>query len=222
MCIVMIHILMQATHFRFIHCVERFTLQNKHGEWEKCFEMSGLGFQPIDCYNSGYGGMVISLIIIFAYLSIYATFFFSPLFCIYKAWLLLIFHLDSQLENKYAKETSQLNPPHRFVPWVVVNNQPLQEVSPSLILDGFSLLFYFFFCSPSQNSNFSVILQDFENFMAYICKAYKGNPKPEACRSLSYQNYSTENFIGNSNSAICYVGERRNFTSLNLAEKIPR
>ncbi|KAK2647421.1 hypothetical protein Ddye_014910 [Dipteronia dyeriana] len=32
-----------------------------------------------------------------------------------------------QLEQNYATETGQLNPPHRFVPWVVVNNQPLQE-----------------------------------------------------------------------------------------------
>lgn len=32
-----------------------------------------------------------------------------------------------QLELKYAEETSELNPAHTFVPWVVVNNQPLQE-----------------------------------------------------------------------------------------------
>jgi hypothetical protein len=36
---------------------------------------------------------------------------------------------EMQLQRKYAAETSQLNPPHRFVPWVVVNNQPLREVS---------------------------------------------------------------------------------------------
>jgi interferon gamma-inducible protein 30 len=33
-----------------------------------------------------------------------------------------------QIDQKYAKETAQLNPAHRFVPWVVVNNQALQEV----------------------------------------------------------------------------------------------
>ena len=38
--------------------------------------------------------------------------------------------LISQIEQKYAKETAELNPPHRFVPWVVVNNQALQEVGP--------------------------------------------------------------------------------------------
>ncbi|KAJ9180531.1 hypothetical protein P3X46_008759 [Hevea brasiliensis] len=31
------------------------------------------------------------------------------------------------LEQQFAAETARLNPPHRFVPWVVVNNQPLQE-----------------------------------------------------------------------------------------------
>ncbi|KAM3737794.1 hypothetical protein ACB098_09G083600 [Castanea mollissima] len=33
----------------------------------------------------------------------------------------------SKLLQKYADETGHLNPPHRFVPWLVVNNQPLQE-----------------------------------------------------------------------------------------------
>ncbi|PNX82910.1 gamma-interferon-inducible lysosomal thiol reductase-like protein, partial [Trifolium pratense] len=32
------------------------------------------------------------------------------------------------IDQKYAKETAQLNPAHRFVPWVVVNNQALQEL----------------------------------------------------------------------------------------------
>nr|XP_011466176.1 PREDICTED: gamma-interferon-inducible lysosomal thiol reductase-like isoform X1 [Fragaria vesca subsp. vesca] len=75
-------------HFRFIQCVERLTLQNKHNKWADCFEMSKLGTVPIDCYNSGYG---------------------------------------NQIETKYAKETIQLNPPHKFVPWLVINNKPLAE-----------------------------------------------------------------------------------------------
>ncbi|KAJ8898912.1 hypothetical protein K2173_008405 [Erythroxylum novogranatense] len=33
----------------------------------------------------------------------------------------------NELEKKYSDETAQLNPAHRFVPWVVVNNHPLQE-----------------------------------------------------------------------------------------------
>ncbi|XP_023875794.2 gamma-interferon-responsive lysosomal thiol protein isoform X2 [Quercus suber] len=122
-------------HFRFIHCVERFTLEGKHTEWINCFQKSGLGTVPIDCYNSGYGNVI---------------------------------------EQKYAKETAQLNPPHRFVPWVVVNNQPIQE--------------------------------DYGNFVAYICKAYKG-PKPEACRSISPMVNSMEK--SNSIQPVCYVDEER-------------
>ncbi|KAL6136074.1 hypothetical protein ACLB2K_061375 [Fragaria x ananassa] len=78
----------QNWHFRFIHCVERLTLQNKHGKWADYFEMLKLGTVPIDCYDIGYG---------------------------------------NQIETKYAKETAKLNPPHRLVPWLVVNNKPLAE-----------------------------------------------------------------------------------------------
>ncbi|KAK8600032.1 hypothetical protein V6N13_060170 [Hibiscus sabdariffa] len=31
------------------------------------------------------------------------------------------------LENQYAAETARLNPQHKFVPWVLVNGQPLEE-----------------------------------------------------------------------------------------------
>lgn len=63
-------------------------------------------------------------------------------------------------------------------------------------------------------------MQDYENFMAYICKAYKGYPKPEACRSLSTEIESTEKV--DLMPQVCYEGEARSFTSLGLAEKIPR
>ncbi|KAK8685300.1 hypothetical protein V6N13_041304 [Hibiscus sabdariffa] len=33
----------------------------------------------------------------------------------------------AKLENQYAAETARLNPQHKFVPWVLVNDQPLQE-----------------------------------------------------------------------------------------------
>ncbi|KAJ1297574.1 hypothetical protein BS78_01G387000 [Paspalum vaginatum] len=58
-----------------------------------------------------------------------------------------------KLELKYAKETDALEPPHQYVPWVVVDGQPL--------------------------------LEDYENFEAYICKAYKGTP-PKACEGLGH------------------------------------
>ncbi|XP_021891051.1 gamma-interferon-inducible lysosomal thiol reductase-like [Carica papaya] len=76
------------------------------------------------------------------------------------------------LEERDFAETSQLNPPHRFVPWLVVNNQPLQE--------------------------------DYENFMSYICNAYKGNGLPEACLGLPLKN---EYWVEKSNSInrVCYA-----------------
>nr|KJB74234.1 hypothetical protein B456_011G281300 [Gossypium raimondii] len=52
---------------------------------------------------------------------------------------------------QYANETAHLKPPQEYVPWVVVNNQPLR--------------------------------QDFENFMKYVCQAYKGDHKPAACKA---------------------------------------
>ncbi|XP_066391520.1 gamma-interferon-responsive lysosomal thiol protein-like isoform X2 [Miscanthus floridulus] len=56
-----------------------------------------------------------------------------------------------KLELEYANQTNALEPPHRYVPWVVVDGQPL--------------------------------LEDYENFEAYTCKAYKGTP-PKACEGL--------------------------------------
>ncbi|XP_051152503.1 gamma-interferon-responsive lysosomal thiol protein-like [Andrographis paniculata] len=35
--------------------------------------------------------------------------------------------LGFQLEKAYSDETTNLQPPHRFVPWVLVNGYPLQE-----------------------------------------------------------------------------------------------
>ncbi|KAJ4915246.1 Thioredoxin superfamily protein [Raphanus sativus] len=58
-----------------------------------------------------------------------------------------------ELQLQYAAETSALEPPHKYVPWVVVDGQPLYE--------------------------------DYENFISYICKAYKGNKLPGACAKYS-------------------------------------
>ncbi|KAJ3699540.1 hypothetical protein LUZ61_003245 [Rhynchospora tenuis] len=57
-----------------------------------------------------------------------------------------------KLELEYAAKTNALEPPHRYVPWVVVDGEPLYE--------------------------------DYENFEAYICKAYKGNNRPEVCDAV--------------------------------------
>ncbi|XP_059431116.1 gamma-interferon-responsive lysosomal thiol protein-like isoform X2 [Corylus avellana] len=57
------------------------------------------------------------------------------------------------LELQYAAETNSLEPPHEYVPWVVVNGEPLYE--------------------------------DYENFVSYICKAYKGTAVLEGCSSVS-------------------------------------
>ncbi|XP_044981857.1 gamma-interferon-responsive lysosomal thiol protein-like isoform X1 [Hordeum vulgare subsp. vulgare] len=56
-----------------------------------------------------------------------------------------------KLSLKYGKQTDALVPPHKYVPWVVVDGEPLYE--------------------------------DYENFEAYVCKAYKGHP-PKICQGL--------------------------------------
>ncbi|URE41065.1 lysosomal thiol reductase [Musa troglodytarum] len=75
-----------------------------------------------------------------------------------------------ELELKYATQTDSLEPPHRYVPWVVVDGQPLYE--------------------------------DYENFEAYICKAYSGEP-PEACSGLTV----ITNQEKESNGHVSYAGE---------------
>ncbi|XVE58982.1 hypothetical protein DITRI_Ditri05aG0007400 [Diplodiscus trichospermus] len=62
--------------------------------------------------------------------------------------------LGQKLELQYAAETNALEPPHTYVPWVVVDDQPLYE--------------------------------DYENFISYVCNAYKGAAVPKACNGLSF------------------------------------
>ncbi|KAL8129047.1 hypothetical protein V2J09_018202 [Rumex salicifolius] len=59
----------------------------------------------------------------------------------------------TELELKYAAETESLVPPHKYVPWVVVDGEPLYE--------------------------------EYENFVSYVCKAYKGTALPSACSNAS-------------------------------------
>jgi len=60
---------MQAQHFKFINCLERLTLENRHNEWFNCFHMTGLGTMPIDCSKSGNGKSVSSFTFFFSYLN---------------------------------------------------------------------------------------------------------------------------------------------------------
>ncbi|KAF5193728.1 Gamma-interferon-inducible lysosomal thiol reductase [Thalictrum thalictroides] len=56
-----------------------------------------------------------------------------------------------ELALKYANETNSLKPPHEYVPWVVVDGEPLRE--------------------------------HFDEFMTYVCNAYKGSHLPKACEN---------------------------------------
>ncbi|CAO2840044.1 unnamed protein product [Amaranthus hypochondriacus] len=62
-----------------------------------------------------------------------------------------------KLNLKYASLTAALDPPHEYVPWVVVDGEPL--------------------------------LEDYGNFISYICKAYKGSP-PSACNKETFKRLS--------------------------------
>ncbi|PWA48574.1 gamma interferon responsive lysosomal thiol (GILT) reductase family protein [Artemisia annua] len=86
------------------------------------------------------------------------------------------------LELQFADETNNLNPPHRFVPWVVVNDHALQE--------------------------------DSGNFVTYICNAYTGENKPEACE----QNVLETNSFKETNSSyqVSYRGAIEHSIPFNL------
>jgi len=92
--------------------------------------------------------------------------------------------LGFQLERSYADETASLNPPRRFVPWVIVDNLPLQE--------------------------------DYQNFVAYVCKAYKGPSMPKACRSPSIDINLSHNV--NSIGQVCHANEAKTQTSKAAAQ----
>ncbi|XP_015874626.3 gamma-interferon-responsive lysosomal thiol protein isoform X1 [Ziziphus jujuba] len=79
-----------------------------------------------------------------------------------------------KLELQYAAETEALQPPHQYVPWVVVDGQPLYE--------------------------------DYENFLSYICKAYKGVAVPKACREQSLNTIRTRK--SKPRRPVCYMEEK--------------
>ncbi|PON85888.1 Gamma interferon inducible lysosomal thiol reductase GILT [Trema orientale] len=65
-----------------------------------------------------------------------------------------------ELELQYGAETDALQPPHTYVPWVVVDGQPIYE--------------------------------DYENFLSYICKAYKGSAAQASCSELFFKTFQME------------------------------
>lgn len=76
--------------------------------------------------------------------------------------------LGLKLDLQYAAETNALKPPHTYVPWVVVDGQPLYE--------------------------------DYENYISYVCKAYKGDALPKACSGNSFNRIHEKKLI----HPVCY------------------
>nr|GFB20425.1 hypothetical protein [Tanacetum cinerariifolium] len=152
-------------------------------------------------------------------------------------------YCEDKLELRFADETNHLNPPHRFVPWVLVDNHALQEHGPdecSIDIvqacaidslpkhDGLSFKFIecieklnlegrhgeWRSCINSLNLNPTPIMDcyysrkgfnDYGNFVAYICKAYKGQNKPEACEQHVLETNSFKET--NSSYQVSYRGE---------------
>ncbi|KAJ9694039.1 hypothetical protein PVL29_009833 [Vitis rotundifolia] len=61
--------------------------------------------------------------------------------------------------------------------------------------------------------------EDYNNFVAYVCRAYRGGNVPEACRSFQLSMNSTveENPV----NPLCYVNEAKNLTASSPGKKIP-
>lgn len=73
------------------------------------------------------------------YIELHASKYSLPSFLDYcsdafpRSYVYFIIITFVQLELGYAAETNNLKPPHRYVPWVVVDGQPLYDVSFSLL-----------------------------------------------------------------------------------------
>ncbi|KAJ0792234.1 putative gamma interferon inducible lysosomal thiol reductase GILT [Helianthus annuus] len=102
--------------------------------------------------------------------------------------------LGHKLELQYADEIAALKPPHEYVPWVVVDGQPLKEVSILCII--FKNLKV---CNKIVICQICFELQNTRYFMRYVCNAYKGSKVPQACHELSLPNRSAKPF-----NHVCY------------------
>ncbi|KAJ9173029.1 hypothetical protein P3X46_016205 [Hevea brasiliensis] len=78
-----------------------------------------------------------------------------------------------ELLLQYGSRTDSLNPPHRYVPWVVVNGNPL--------------------------------LENYDNFVEYVCKSYRGKSLPTACVSYPTSSVSKERSL----HSVCPAGLAR-------------
>jgi len=62
--------------------------------------------------------------------------------------------LGNQLQHIYAVQTENLQPPHKYVPWVTLNGQHTEEIEDEALNDLIKL----------------------------VCKTYKGSNPPDECK----------------------------------------
>lgn len=74
----------------------------------------------------------------------------------------------NHLEHQMAEATDALNPPHKYVPWLVGNGKHTEQLQGEMM----------------------------ENLLKWVCKTYQGT-KPHVCRTVSDQKCYKNNIYGN-------------------------